>query len=118
MAMDEGVKEVNAGVARVVQSQRDSSAMSSSVQSVNVAITSVASVSQENGAAAQEVSAATEEMSAKVAEVVQAAQSIDAIAHELNDAARLFNWTYNDKGPNTAATPSPSQPGATLPRAA
>ncbi len=118
MAMDEGVKEVNAGVARVIQSQRDSSAMSSSVMSVNVAITSVASVSQENGAAAQEVSAATEEMSAKVAEVVQAAQSIDAIAHELSDAARLFNWTYNDKVPYTASPTSQSQPHETLPRAA
>ncbi|MBA3823979.1 MAG: methyl-accepting chemotaxis protein [Ktedonobacterales bacterium] len=82
-AMEKGVVQVEDGLRRVVNAQQSAQAMTVSTQKANEAITNVAAVSEENGAAAEEVSAATEEMSAQVEETVAATSSLSSLTNEL-----------------------------------
>ena len=101
-AMSGGVDQVHANVGRVLQSKEDATHMLKEVQEVNLAISSVASVSEENGAAAEQVSAATEEMANRVQEVVNATREIEAIASELHESSLLFHWAYHELQEQTA----------------
>ena len=87
-----------------------------------VGVTKVASVSEENSAAAEEVTAATEEMSAQVEQVSASAQSLAAMAQTLQslvDQFKLLNvdqaprdGTYRETSRASRARPvTPARPG-------
>lgn len=78
-------------VSAVVESNQMSTAtMSECAGRVNTAINGLASISEENSAAAQEVSAATEEMSAQTDEVSNLAQNLQTMAENLNQQMQVF----------------------------
>ncbi len=89
-AMEQGVAQVEEAVTRVAQGEEQAQAIATSTQRVNQAITTVASVSEENGASAEEVSAAMEEVSAQVAEVQQTADQLAGLAHNLENGLAVF----------------------------
>jgi hypothetical protein len=64
--------------------------MAAGANEVTQAIENIATVSQENGAAAEEVSASVEEVSAQVEEVTASAQSLAAMAQELQALVAQF----------------------------
>ncbi len=64
--------------------------MSAGSGSMMTAIEDIASISQENSAAAEEVSAATEEMSAQVHEVTESAQLLRGMAEKLQTLVASF----------------------------
>lgn len=77
------------------------------------AIESIASVSEENGAAVEEVSASAEEMSAQVEEVSASAQSLSEMAEALQQMVAQFTLT----GAGKSGQEGQSAPAA-LPRKA
>jgi methyl-accepting chemotaxis protein len=113
-SMQSGVMHVEEGASRVEETNHAAKMMTDSVHRVDAAMTSVASVSEENSAAAEEVSAATEQMTAQVSEVVSAIEGIKAIAENLHEAAQVFHWTYEDnwraRGMVPSDTPLPWHP--------
>ncbi len=104
--MQQGVHQVDASVQKVSEADQAAQQMAEGIQRVNAAMVSIASVSQENGAAAEEVSAATEQMTAQVDEMVGSITSIQNIAEELHFAAQVFHWTYSDNWRARGMVPS------------
>jgi hypothetical protein len=84
------------GVERAAQSDRAAMAIAQSIEQVERAISTAASVSQENGAAAEEVSASMIEVTLQATRVAQDAEAIKQISQDLHDASLLFHWIYND----------------------
>jgi methyl-accepting chemotaxis protein len=89
-AMQQGVTQVNAGVEQTQLTETQARAMQANTVELSQAITSVASVSEENSAAAEEVSAATEEVAAQVQETVAAAQQLADMAEQLQSMVSRF----------------------------
>lgn len=83
-AMEEGMHQVETGVERAIHAQERVKVMASGANRVNHMIMSVASVSQENSAAAEEVSA-------QVEETVAAAQMFRELAQHLNEIIDIFS---------------------------
>lgn len=81
--MGESVSYVDASVDKVKRTLESAEVMAQKSQEVNGDIASVASVSEENGAAAEEVSAATQEMTAQVREVAESIQELTHLTEEL-----------------------------------
>jgi len=109
-AMKQGVAQVDIGVTRVVAADGAARAMAQRVQRVNQAIVMVASVSEENSAAAQEVTSATGEMTAQVSDMVTSITSIKTIAEDLQKAALVFHWEYADNWQERGMRPSDDAP--------
>ena len=81
--MGESVSYVDASVDKVKRTLESAEVMARKSQEVNGDIASVASVSEENGAAAEEVSAATQEMTAQVREVAESILELTHLTEEL-----------------------------------
>ena len=104
-AMEHGTNQVEDVVNRAAQTEQQAQAMTISTQRVNTAISSVASVSEENSSAAEEVSAATEQLSAQASEVLHSVSSLRTLASELDVALSAFHHTKDGGAP---AVTSPS----------
>ncbi len=89
-AMEQGVRQVETGVTRTMETEAAALKMAESVTRVNSVILAVASVSEENGAAAEEVSAATEQMHTQITQMTASTTAIMANASQLQEAARVF----------------------------
>lgn len=101
-AMQQGMAQMEENVANIAQSEQNVRAMSDEAQLANQEIVKVASVSEENSAAAEEVTAATEEMFAKVEETSHAIHSLDALAQQLEDAIHAFQIDDSGSSVGTA----------------
>jgi methyl-accepting chemotaxis protein len=89
-AMEQGVVEVEKAFGHVAATEQQAQNMSERTLAVNHAISSVASVAEENGSSAEEVSAATEEVTAQTEEVVSAANEMADMAENLEEGLRVF----------------------------
>lgn len=90
-AMEQGLHQVTTGMVAVMTSGEHAQSMKQGTQHLNMDLTSIASVSEENSAASEEVSAATEEMLSQVEETVAAVQHLNAVAVELGAAMEAFD---------------------------
>jgi len=86
---------VEEGVTRAARTERQAQEMAIGTQHITQAISSVASVGEENSAAAEEVSAATEEMAAQVQETVASTQTLSDLATGLREAVSIFRLNGN-----------------------
>jgi len=90
LASNELIKAMNRVSVIVDTNTTATEEMAARSSEVNQAIETIASVSEENGAAVEEVSAGTEEMSAQVEETAAAAQSLADMARALRDVVARF----------------------------
>ncbi len=95
-AMEQGVTEVGLGVSRVQQSREQARQIVASTRHVHELVTSVASVSEENGAAAEEVSHATSAVADHVRVNVEAVTQLNAVAGDLRHAIERFSTRRSD----------------------
>jgi len=109
-AMQKGVAQVEISATHVQETETAARAMAEQIQHVNQAIVTVASVSEENSAAAEEVTAATEEMTAQVSEMLNSIMSIKTIATDLYQVVLVFHWDDPDNGSVRGMQPSDSAP--------
>ena len=98
-SMELSVQQVDSGTAKVAGTADAAKQMAERIRRVNEAILSVASVKEENSAAAEEVSAATLEMLEQSNQMVQTIDTVKNIASDLYDAALVFKWNYEDNWP-------------------
>ena len=108
--MQKGVAQVEISATHVQETETAARAMAEQIQHVNQAIVTVASVSEENSAAAEEVTAATEEMTAQVSEMLNSIMSIKTIATDLYQVVLVFHWDDPDNGSVRGMQPSDSAP--------
>jgi len=101
-SMELSVQQVDSGTAKVAGTADAAKQMAERIRRVNEAILSVASVKEENSAAAEEVSAATLEMLEQSNQMVQTIDTVKNIASDLYDAALVFKWNYEDNWPAAA----------------
>jgi methyl-accepting chemotaxis protein len=108
-AMEHGVVQVEEGVARATRTEEQAQVMVRHSAGISHVISNVASVGEENGAAAEEVSAATEEMAAQVEETVASTQMLSSLANELRDAVSVFQL-HCETEDSRAKPAHPAQP--------
>jgi methyl-accepting chemotaxis protein len=89
-ASGELVNAVDTVSAVVEENTAATEEMAANSTEVTQAVESIASVSEENSAAIEEVSASAEEMSAQVEEVTASAQSLEELAHNLQQVVNRF----------------------------
>ncbi len=109
--MEAGVASVSSAENKVEASRLKAIAMADNTSNMHQALTEVANVSEENGAAAEEVSAAAEELTANMQQTVESAKLLSSIARQLDEAAKVFRWRYADTraqvSKQSATTPTP-----------
>jgi methyl-accepting chemotaxis protein len=90
--MQESTSRMELGMTRVGQTKDAATHMDSNVKKINDALSFVAGISQDNGAAAEEVSAETIEVTTLSQSASLTAQSLNRMSQDLCEAAHVFYW--------------------------